>query len=333
MSDGGTMRQVLLDRPGEPAEVLRLAEAPCPSPGPGQVRIRARLRPINPADMLFIHGRYGDKPNYPATPGTECMGTIAALGSGATGLAVGDRVVPLDAKGTWQEAIIHDAAAVVRVPDVVDDATAAQLVANPLAAWIMLTEELALPPGAWLAQSAASSALGRLVVQLARRRGWRTINLVRRREQMAIVAAWGGDEVICGPDEDAVERIRAITGGAGVAGALDAVGGATGSELVKALGHGGVMLIHGVLDGRGIGINPGWMIAKGATIRGFWLRNWFAAHPVVEWQTAARAVLGLLADGTWTLPVDATYPLADAVAATARAEASGRHGKVLLSSP
>lgn len=215
------------------------------------------------------------------------------------------------------------------MPDAVADAGAAQLVANPFAAWLMLIEELALPPGAWLAQSAASSALGRLVIQLARLRGIRTINLVRRREQIATVRSWGGDEVICTVDDDAVDRIRAITGGAGVAAALDAVGGATGTELAKVLGQGGVMLVHGVLDGRSISVHPGWLLSKGAALRGFWLRHWFARTTPARWCAVAKDLLALIA-GTTTLPVEATYPLAEVRAAVARAESSGRYGKVMI---
>jgi NADPH:quinone reductase-like Zn-dependent oxidoreductase len=325
-----TQRAVLIDGPGEAAEVLRLAEVPRPVPGPGQVLVRLKRRPINPADLLFIAGRYGGKPTYPATPGGEGMGEIAALGEGVTTPAVGTRVVPLDARATWQDYIVHDARAVLPVRDGIDDASAAQLVANPLAAWVMLTEELRLRPGDWLAQSAASSALGRLVIQLAKARGIRTVNLVRRREQLDRVRAWGGDEAICTADDDAVERIRAITGGVGVAAALDAVGGPTGSVLVKSLGRGGIMLVHGVLDGRSIAVHPGWLLAKGASVRGFWLRHWFAANPVERWREIAGDLLARLEDLTITLPVEATYPLEDVRAAVAHAEGSGRHGKVLL---
>jgi NADPH2:quinone reductase len=324
------MRAVLLDGPGDAIDVLRVAEMPRPAPGPGQVLIRLIRRPINPADLLFIAGRYGGKPSYPAIPGNEGVGVVEALGEGVNGPAPGTRVVPLNARSTWQDAIVHPAEAVVAVPDSVGDDSAAQLVANPLAAWIMLFEELDLPPGSWLAQSAASSALGRLVIQLAKKHGLRTINLVRRREQRDMVRAWGGDEAICTADEDVVERIRAITGGMGVAGALDAVGGATGTDLVKSLGSRGTMLVHGVLDGRSIAVHPGWLLSKGATLRGFWLRHWFATRPVAMWRDLASQVLARVADGTMTLTAEAVFPLDEVKAAVARAEGSGRHGKILL---
>jgi NADPH:quinone reductase-like Zn-dependent oxidoreductase len=90
------------------------------------------------------------------------------------------------------------------------------------------------------------------------------------------------------------------------------------------------MLVHGVLDGRSLAVHPGWLLAKGASIRGFWLRHWFAANSVERWREVAGTLLARLAEGTITLPVEATYPLEDVCAAVARAEGSGRHGKVLL---
>ncbi|MSP83910.1 MAG: hypothetical protein EXQ94_13625 [Alphaproteobacteria bacterium] len=95
-----TQRAAIFDGPGDPAEVLRLAEVPVPAPGPGQVAIRMLLRPVNPADLLFVSGRYGGKPAYPAMPGMEGMGRVLAAGAGVSGFAPGDRVVPLGARAT-----------------------------------------------------------------------------------------------------------------------------------------------------------------------------------------------------------------------------------------
>jgi NADPH:quinone reductase-like Zn-dependent oxidoreductase len=93
----------------------------------------------------------------------------------------------------------------------------------------MTVEELALQPGEWLLQTAAGSTLGRVVLQIARRRGFKTINVVRRREQAEELKTLGADACICTDEEDIPERVREITGKEGLRKAIDAVGGETGA--------------------------------------------------------------------------------------------------------
>src|SRR5215210_721157 len=242
------MQSVRFHEFGNPAEVLRVEEVGRPAPGAGQVLVRMRARPINPSDLLTVRGLYGALPVPPATPGLEGMGEVAELGEGVTHLRAGQRVIPLGVAGTWQEFIVAPAAQLIPVPDSINDQTAAQFVVNPLTAWIMTVEELGLQPGEWLLQTAAGSTLGRVVLQIARQHGFRTINVVRRREQAEELKALGADEVICTEDEDLVERVREITGRAGLAKAIDAVGGETCGAVVRALSRGGVMLVYGVLS-------------------------------------------------------------------------------------
>ncbi len=223
------MRALRFHHFGPPAEALQLDDLPEEAPGPGQVRLRLTHRPINPSDLLTISGHYGRLPRLPAVAGLEGVGRVAALGEGVTGWRVGDRAIPLGAGGTWRESVTVAAAQLLPVPDAVSDETAAQFVVNPVTAWVMLEEELALRPGDWLAQTAAGSALGRLVIQLAQLRGYHTVNFVRRPEQVAELLALGADAVFCTDEADVAGRVRALTDGRGVAGALDAVGGETGA--------------------------------------------------------------------------------------------------------
>ena len=177
------MRAIRFHQFGPPAEVLHLEDVPDEEPGPGQVRLRLTHRSINPSDLLTISGHYGRLPRLPATPGLEGVGRVEALGEGVAGWRAGDRAIPLGAAGTWRESVIVNSAQLLPVPDAVGDETAAQFVVNPITAWVMLEQELALRPGDWLAQTAAGSTLGRLVIQLAQLRGYRTVNFVRRPEQ------------------------------------------------------------------------------------------------------------------------------------------------------
>ncbi|HEV7842628.1 MAG TPA: zinc-dependent alcohol dehydrogenase family protein, partial [Pyrinomonadaceae bacterium] len=226
------MKSVRFYEFGNPAEMLRVEDVPQPEPVANQVLVKLRARSINPSDLLMVRGVYGALPKLPATPGLEGMGEVAVVGPGVKNLRPGQRVIPLGVSGTWQEYLLADEKQLIPVPDSVSDQTAAQFVVNPLTAWIMTIEELQLQPGEWLLQTAAGSTLGRVVLQIASLRGFKTINVVRRREQVEELKSLGADEVICTETEDLVERVREITGKPGLTKAIDAVGGETGGAVV-----------------------------------------------------------------------------------------------------
>jgi NADPH2:quinone reductase len=303
------MQSVRFSEFGDPADVLRVEEVPQPEPGADQVLVRLRARSINPSDLLTVRGLYGALPHLPATPGLEGMGEVAAVGEGVEGLRPG-QLIP--------------------VPDSINDQTAAQFVVNPLTAWIMTVEELALEPGEWLLQTAAGSTLGRVVLQIAAQRGFKTINVVRRREQVEELKALGADECICTDDEDLVERVREITGKAGLTKAIDAVGGETGAAVMRALGRSGVMLIYGLLSGQPMTIDGGRMIFTSTTLRGFWLSEWMRSAPPDRQQSVTTEMLRSMASSEIVPPVEAEYSLADIHKAVEHAERTGRSGKVLL---
>ena len=324
------MQSVRFHEFGDPAEVLRVEEVPRPEPGPGQVLVRMRARPINPSDLLTVRGLYGALPETPATPGLEGMGEVAAAGEGVAHLRAGQRVIPLGVPGTWAEYVVAPAERVIPVPDAVSDQAAAQFVVNPLTAWIMTVEELALRPGEWLLQTAAGSTLGRVVLQIARQRGFRTINVVRRREQAEELLALGADACVSTDEEDVAERVREVVGGEGLRKAIDAVGGETGAAVLRSLSRGGVMLVYGLLSGRPIPVDGGRMIFTSTTVRGFWLGEWMRSAPPERQLAVTSEMLRLMASREVVPPVEAEYTLAEVLAAAAHSERPGRSGKVLL---
>jgi NADPH:quinone reductase-like Zn-dependent oxidoreductase len=315
---------------GNPADVLRVEDVPQPEPGPNQVLVKLRARSINPSDLLTVRGLYGALPKLPATPGLECMGEVATVGDGVSNLRPGQRVIPLGVQGTWQEYIVAASAQLIPVPESVSDQTAAQFVVNPLTAWIMCIEELKVQPGEWLLQTAAGSTLGRIVLQIARQRGFKTINVVRRREQVEELKALGADEVICTADEDIPARVREITGKAGLTKAIDAVGGETGASVMSALGRNGVMLVYGLLSLQPMPIDGGRMIFTTTTLKGFWLTEWMRSASPERLQVVTSELLRAMATNEIVPPVEAEYPLAEVLKAVEHAERSGRSGKVLL---
>lgn len=326
------MRSLRFHAFGKPADVLRLDDIPTPEPGPGEVRVRITHRSLNPADLHTVLGNYGNLPDLPAVGGHEGTGRVEALGDGVTGVEVGQRVVLLGAAGTWQEYVVVPAADLFPVPDEVSDEDAAQLFVNPLTAWLLL-EELGLDEGDWLLQTGATTQVGRIVIQLARRRGIRTINAVRREDAREELQALGADEVLVTTAASDARSFRKqvfeITGG-GAHGALDAVAGKVGGLAVRALAEGATMLVYGGLSGEPLGIEAGALIFRRASVRGFWRTRWFELAPRSETVAALSPLADLLARDALILPVDATYDLADVREAIAHSRAPGRSGKVLL---
>lgn len=325
------MRAVRMSTFGEPADVLTVEELPTPTPGPGQVLIRLRARPINPSDLFVIRGLYGTLPSLPATPGLEGAGVIEALGEGVEQLSVGQQVVPLGmGGGTWQEYTVADARTVLPLPPGLSDAQAAMLVVNPTTAWLLLHDDLRVEPGAWVLQNAANSAVGRFVIQLSRRYGFRTINVVRRRDVVDELLAEGADHVISEADEDVVERVRAITEGKGVRYAIDSVAGESGSRLLQAIAPGGTLSVFGAISGQPLTVDPANLLFRGITVRGWWLAYWLHKASAEQRADLFKTVIELIADGTLNAPVAAEYDLGEIQNAVAAAQGSERNGKILL---
>src|SRR5436305_1511607 len=212
------MKAIVFDRFGDPAEVLQVRDVPVPEPGRGQVRVRMTASPVNPSDLLVVRGQYGRLPRLPATPGFEGVGVVEAVGGGLLGrlrrLKPGKRVAVLNGTGgNWQEQVVVPVRQVVPVPADLPDEQVATFFVNPASALVMVRHVLRVPPGAWLLQTAAGSALGRMVIRLGRHYGFRTLNVVRRKEQAEELLRAGGDAAVSTNDESLEERVQAITGG------------------------------------------------------------------------------------------------------------------------
>ncbi|HEY2375445.1 MAG TPA: zinc-dependent alcohol dehydrogenase family protein [Gemmatimonadaceae bacterium] len=326
------MRALRFSDVGDPMQVLHLDDVPSPEPGPGDVRVRMTHRPINPADLLTILGYYPIRPSLPGSPGLEGVGLIDAVGANVKGVSVGQRVISVaGTPGTWAEQLVMPADRAVPIPDAMSNQVAAQTLVNPVTAWALLNDELTLSPNDWVLQTAAGSTLGRLIVQLARRRGLRTINVVRRRSRARELLDLGADAVVVTEDEALVDRVREITGGRGVPAAIDAVGGTEAGEIAASLAPGGTMITMGGLSGATLGpIGIGDLVFKGASIRGFWLARWTTTRPSATIARALGEVISMFTTHELQLPVAAEYDLADFRAALRHAEQPGRTGKVLL---
>jgi NADPH2:quinone reductase len=326
------MKAVVFEQFGEPSEVLRVRDVPTPEPGPGEVRVRMIASPVNPSDLLVVRGRYGVLPSLPATPGFEGVGIVEKAGSGLLGrLVMGKRVAVINSKGgNWAEYAVIPARQARPVPSDIPDEQAASYFINPATVLAMARHVLAVPKGEWLLQSAAGSVLGRMMIKLGRHDGFKTINVVRRREAMAELQALGADAVISSSDGPIDEQVRRIVGPEGVKYAIDPVGGETGTQVFQSLAPDGRMVVYGTLSQQPLQIDPRLLIAGKRVVEGFWLGHWMRGRSIPSALLLFREIAKLIRAGVLATEIGKTFPL-DAIGDAVReAEAVGRRGKVLL---
>ncbi len=326
------MKRIVFDRVGPPEQVLRLEDdVPAPQPGPGEVLVRMLASPINPSDLMYVSGKYGLTPRLPATPGFEGVGVVEATGGGVLGwLRKGKRAAVInDRIGNWAEYTVAKARQVVPVPDDLSDEQAATFFVNPATAVVMTRQVLKVPRGEWLLQSAAGGELGKMVIRLGKKFGFKTLNVVRRREQVEELTKLGADAVIVESDGPIADQAWALTP-AHIRYALDAVGGETGAQVIAALSPGGRCLLYGSLTDEPISLHPRMMLTNSISVSGFWLAAWSRQQSVVTMLRLFRQVRALMRQGALQTQFAKRYPLEEITAAVKHASAPGKGGKVLL---
>ena len=138
-----------------------------------------------------------------------------------------------------------------------------------------------LRPGDWVLQNAANSAVGRAVIQIARSRGIRTVNVVRREDAIADLKEIGADIVLVDGD-DLPRRVAEAMGGAALRLAVDAVAGASTNRLASCLAAKGTLVVYGAMSGEAATINPAFLVFQDIIARGFWLTRYLASAPRSE---------------------------------------------------
>lgn len=324
-------RSIVFRQHGPPPAVAHLETRELPSPGPGEVLVEMLFAPIHPADLNTIEGTYALKPNLDngAVPGGEGFGRVAEVGSAGENFEQGQAVLIPSGVGAWSEACLVPADRLVAAPPGVAPEQAAMLRVNPATAFRMLTDFEALRPGDWVLQNAANSAVGRAVIQIARHRGLRSLNVVRRPELADELLAIGADAVLL-EGEELASQIPAACGGAPLRLALNAVGGESALRLAKVLAPGGTLVTYGAMARQPMRIPNGLLIFQDLRWRGFWMTRWYE-------QARPEAVAAMFAElfemarqGALWAPVEQVFPLEQIEPALIRAAEGRRSGKILL---
>ena len=322
------MKQATYAQFGPLSEVVTVEDIDTPDPGPGQVRLRVERSPMNPSDLLQVQGLYGVRPPLPAVPGNEGIARVDALGAGVEGLSKGQLVLLPAGCGAWQQALVVSAAGLVPLPEA-DLDQLAMLTVNPPTAFLLLDDFVDLQPGDWVIQSAANSAVGGYVVQLAAERGLRTINIVRREDAIAPLKALGADVVVLdGPEME--DQIREAIGDGKIRLGIDAVAGPLFGRMAELLATGGTMVSYGAMTMQPVSLSPQATIFNDIQARGFWLARWFERATPERRTQVFGALIQRIAMGKLHAPIAATYGIDEIHKAMEHASAPGRDGKVLL---
>jgi trans-2-enoyl-CoA reductase len=200
---------------------------------------------------------------------------------------------------------------------------------NPATALLLLTDIVALKPGDWIIQNVANSAVGRLVIRLARPRGVKTVNVIRRDSLFGELKALGADVcVVDGPDLPAA--VKAQTHSAPIRLGLDAVSGRATARLSACLADGGVVCNYGSMTGEDPVMSRSTLVSGGQSLVGFILGRGLSTRSL-EQIRAIYADLGQqVAKGNLSAPVEMVYPIEDIKEAVAHAQRGERSGKILV---
>lgn len=293
------MQAISIGQFGGP-EQLTVAQLPDPSAAAGELVIEVAAVGVNRVDVLVRTGRYHRAGKPPLVLGVEGAGTVLAVVAGVQGFRVGDRVLAMgetNKPGFYADRAVVPATAAVRVPDSVDLPSAASLPTAWLSAWYCLRRLADVRRGEFVLLNAAASGVGSAAVQIAVDAGATVIATAGSPEKVHWVEGLGAHQVLDSSATDSgalLDEVGRLTEGRGVNVAFDLVGGQAVADSLKAVGYGGVLAM---------------------------------ANPRPD----LTELLDALAVGRFTVPVDATFPLAQAGDAHRYLEQRANRGKVLLS--
>ena len=220
------MQVIQMQKPGGP-EVLQIADVPLPEPAAGEARVRAQAIGISSADMLVRKGIYAWMPPLPAIPGNEMAGVVEALGPGAGGVRIGQRVLVSSRElkfrgGGYAQAICVPAEALFPLPDTISSNDAVSLPNYQLAGALLYESGIRKPRG--VVAYGASGGVGLAILQLAQCDGLEAIGIVSTDEKRQFVRRSGIEQVLMRGKDDLLARVMSLTGNRGVD-AVFAMGG------------------------------------------------------------------------------------------------------------
>lgn len=339
-----TMRALLLNDDGYTARpsgsVLEAMESyvtpgtiAVPAPKASQVLVKVALASINPSDVMFIKGMYGQPRAKGQPAGFEGVGEVVAAGqdAGAQRL-LGKRVAfatGISNWGAWAEYAVAEAAACLPLIEGVKDVDAAAMIVNPLTAIAMFDIVKQEGEKAFIL-TAAASQLCKLIMGIARDAGYRPIAIVRRDDQIPLLEKAGAAVVLNAEAPDFRQRLAETCRVEKPRIFLDAVTGPLAATIFNAMPRRARWIVYGRLDQTETPIQePGQLIFMHKKIEGFWLTEWMRSTNPERRGAAVMEAQKRFADGRWSTDVTAIVPLSEAMKRVPE-ELAKPNGKVFI---
>ncbi|HEY8640356.1 MAG TPA: zinc-binding dehydrogenase [Solirubrobacterales bacterium] len=300
-------------------EVLEHTELPDPEPGDGEVLVQVARSGINFADTHVTRNDYLADQQLPLVPGAEISGTTPD----------GRRVAALLMNGGYAEQVSVPEAALIPVPDKVDDDQAAALLLQGLTAWSLLNLSARVESGESVVVEAAAGGTGSLAVQLAKRAGaGRVIALASSEEKRALTLELGADAAVDSRADDLGEQILAANDGEMVDVVLEMSGGEAFEATLGVLAPFGRLVAFGIASREENEVRTGTLMRSGRAVIGFWLVHLFSRPDVLR--RGIEELFGGAASGELKAVIGDVYPLSEAQRAHEDIAGRRSQGKLLL---
>ena len=321
------VKAIQIQETGGP-EVLKYVDVEVGEPGEGQVRLKQTAVGLNYIDVYHRTGLYPVEP--PLVIGLEAAGEVIAVGPGVTDLKLGDRVAyaspPL---GAYAAERLIAADRVVKIPDSIDDQTAAAMMLQGMTVEYLIRRTYKVKAGETVLWHAAAGGVGLMACQWLKHLGATVIGTAGSPEKMEMAKAHGADHVINYREENFVEKVKELTDGKGVPVVYDGVGKDTWDGSLDCLQPRGLMVTFGNASGPVPPVNLGILSAKGSL---------YVTRPTLMTYTASRedlvesasAVIDVVSKGVMKIDVNQTYPLSEAEQAHRDLEARKTTGSTVL---
>jgi NADPH2:quinone reductase len=310
-------------------EVLRLEEVDPGRPGPGEVLLRQTAVGLNFIDTYHRSGLY-PLPSLPHGLGMEAAGVVDEVGEGVAELAPGDRVAYASGPpGAYAERRIRPAERLVRLPEGIDDRTAAAMMLKGMTVEYLVRRAFPVRPGMTVLFHAAAGGVGQIACRWLRHLGATVIGTVGSEEKAELARRCGCEYPIVYTREDFVERVREITGSRGVPVVYDSVGRATFDGSLDCLARRGTLVAFGNASGKPDDFDALTLARKGSL---------FLTRPTLMDYTATReellqsagALFEVVESGAVEVRVERTWPLEDAAESHRALEGRETTGSTVL---
>lgn len=275
------MKAVVLEDFSKPLSLISL---PIPKPGPNQVLVKLFAAPINPSDLATLSGSFAGKKQPPIYPGNEGAGLVVESGGGLMGWRLKGKRVAVNggesSNGTWAEYIVVETSHCIELEDQITFEEGCSCFVNPLTVVSML--DMCKSEGyKAVINSAAASALGRMMNRAFKANGVKVINIVRRKDQEDLLLKEGAEHVLNQNDEAFEQKLKDLSQKLNALCYFDAVSGELTAKVLKNMPNGSTTYVYGSLENDKFLINPGDIIFKRKTIKGFWVSAWIRGKGLV----------------------------------------------------